>query len=498
MKKFLFLIVLINFSLQAQVIRVYETVSDTRHPELTWQSIQPVDTVEFQIFRASVRDKQFKEIHPLHYTEPVENTDTLLFRVVDTVPAKKGIYLYYIQVFRNGKPQKSATAMAHNLGVLPKPQIIAFKAEPLTDRKAVRLRWKLNYDESVSSISLYRSRSYDGDYEKIADLGPQETEYIDIVPLANEPWFYFMELNNYFGGKSLSVRTPAFATFKEKPFPPQDLTVEQAGDSIVLQWRNVGNNIVGFRVYRSIGKQPFMLMHDMIPSGGKRYIRFVDTTREARSAVELRYYVRNVSDGFVESNITDTVRLYLPAREAVYPPAQTDYVLLPGGKIKLLWVPDERGIITGYRVYEVKNGKSEPLSKDLISTNYFTVEHPGNGLHIYEIEGVGIEGKTSEKRARISIHILPSEPEVLLNLQKQNEGIKITWHTPAGRNIRRLILYRQTGNDAPVRLKTFAPGEDVYLDKQVKRGKVYMYFMQAEMKDGSKRDLNNAVEMRWE
>jgi hypothetical protein len=485
--------------LQAQTIGVRQVNSKSDWPSIVWQTVKPVDTMDFRIFRSYIKDKNFKEIHTIHYIKPSGTGDSLFLNMVDTTLTKKGVYLYYVEILREGKKVISATAIAHNLGILPEPQIIAFKAEPLSGRKAVTLHWKLNYTETVGSLTLYRSNKYEDGYKKIAELDPGSGSYTDVVPRANEPWFYFLELNNYFGGKTRSVRTPAFATFKEKPFPPQDLSMEPEGDSIVFTWRNVGDNIVGYHVYRSIGERPFELIDDMQPATTEN-IRFVDKDPEIKKAFKLRYFIRNVSDGFVESNITDTLEVYFPEHRPVYPPAQLDYVTTTGGYTKLLWVPDERGFVTGYNVYVVDTkGDTAMLNNVIIATNHYTDSRRlPPGKYVYQIEGVGLNDKRSEKRAQIAVQIIPERIEVLLDVQKTDHGIKVSWRKPVNGQVKSLILYRKTGKNKPVLIKTFSASQDgSYEDRKLVHGKTYMYEMTAVMDNGSKIPLDNGVEMRY-
>jgi hypothetical protein len=485
--------------LAAQTISVKEAYNKTDRPTIVWQTDKPIDTLDFRIFRSYVKEKNFKEIHTIHYVEPSETSDSLFLNMVDTTLTKKGIYLYYVEVLRDGKKVISATAMGHNLGILPKPQVISFKAEPLTDRKAITLHWKLNYTKTIGSLTLFRSNKYDDGYVKIAELSPENESYTDVIPLANEPWFYFLELNNYFGGKTRSVRTPAFATFKEKPFPPQDISMEPKDDSIVFTWRNVGDNIVGYRVYRSIGKRPFELLNDMQPATTEN-IRFADKDPEVKKAFKLRYYFCNVSDGFVESNITDTLEVYFPEHKPVYPPAQLDYVQTSGRQIKLLWVPDERGFIIGYNVYvNGPEGDTIKLNESLLKTNNYTdTRNLLPGKYIYMVEGVGMKDKISQKRTQIAVDILPERIEVLLDLQKTGTGIKVSWKKPASEHVKSLMLYRQTGKNKPVLLKTFSGTQDgSFTEKKLIRGNTYLYQMTAVMNDGSKIPLDNAVEIRF-
>jgi hypothetical protein len=496
---FVTILFLATQGLGAQTLSVRETVSRDESPTVVWQTVRPLDTLDFRIFRASVRDRKFIEIHTMHYVQPADTGDTLFLYMTDTTLTKKGLYLYYAEVLRDGRQVVSATALAHNLGLIDVPQVLRFSATPLTDRKAVHLSWTLSDTVTVATLTLYRSGQYAEGYEKVADLAPADTGYTDVIPRANEPWFYFLEIRNYFGGTTRSVRTPAFATFREKPFPPQDVTMSAGEDSVVFDWRNVGNNIIGFRVYRSADERPFLPVSGLQPAGpaGGHY---ADKDSVMRKAYHLRYILRNVSDGFVESNITDTFEVYIPEHQSVYPPAQLDHVPDAAGHTRLLWMPDDRGFIIGYNVYVTgPSGDTAKLNSSLLTTNAFTdTLYRAPGQYVYLVEGVGMKGKRSERRARTVVEVLPPRIEVLLDLQRDTTGLRISWKRPAGGAVERLELYRQTGSEKPVLLKAFSAAADgTYTDSGVTPGKVYLYRMTAILPDGTKVPLDDATEMRF-
>ncbi len=501
--KNLFLLVVWGWitGVQAQVIEVRTVNNRSGRPDLCWQAASRPDTTAFRIFRAPVRDKRFTEIHTLHYTEPFPSGDSVMFHVIDTTLTAKGIYLYYIQAPYAGQTVTSATAMGHNLGLIPRPRLIRFKAEPLTDRKAVRLSWQLNYSPTVNILRLYRSKNYEDGYVRIAELNPSDTTYIDRVPKANEPWFYFIEILNYFGGTDRSVRLPAFATYKEKPFPPVDMNVTRENGTVTFQWRNVGDNVVGYHVYRSVNERPFRLMHEMIPVGTDENIRFVDSSGAVRRAQRLRYYVRHVSDGFVESNITDTIDLYLPENQPVYPPPQADYVRGPGEHIKFLWMPDKRGLNLAFNLYlqtpadSIRKLNAEPLYTNAYETDTYTWPE---GRYVFWIEAVGINGKRSARQTPVTFTVMHQPPAIHLDISRADEGFLIRFNMPAGYGLHSVVLYKQSGRNKPVRLANFSgEGPKEFYDKNVRPRQMYTYFLTAVSATGKEIRNGHQVDVRF-
>ncbi len=492
-------IILPVFTFAQNNVWVKEASSDLTIPEITWITTGNIDTLDFVMFRADLKDTVFHEIYTTHYVKPIENSDTLELTLFDTTLTKKAMYLYYIKVQAKGKTVVSETALAHNFGYIPPPQLNSFTATPLTDRKAIKLDWKISYLQTVTGMELFRSSSWDTGYIKVADLAPDMTSFTDVVPMANEPWFYFITIHTYFGNDITSVRTPAYATFAEKPFPPHNLHAAFKNDSIIIDWTNVGKNIIGYRVYRSIDKQPFHLMNDM-NSGIEEKIVFTDTGKEIEKAIKLRYYVRNVSDGFVESSSSDTISFYLMEHEPVWPPEQVDFVRDRYGNIKFMWVQPDKGSTTGYNIYLINsNNDTVKLNKTVLTSNFFVdTVYRSKGKYSYQVEGVGFNGKVSDLRTPVTVYRYNPNLHVIVDLKKGPSGIVVSWKHPLNPHVKKMLLYKQFDKTNAAVIKSFDATADVsFTDKNVKKGTTYLYKLEAQMENSDKIVVNDGVQLSY-
>jgi fibronectin type 3 domain-containing protein len=482
-----------------QAIVLDKSVNDSNFPEITWRTTGRIDSTDFKVFRAGASENIFTEIHTIHFEKPIYTGDTSAFVIVDTTLTSKGLYLYYIQVMRNNRAVKSETAHGHNFGLLPEPRLTSFKATPLEDRKAVRLDWTFNYRETINSMSLYRSSNYDSSYVKVAELDADMTSFEDVIPVANEPWFYYMVVHDYFGNQLPGVRIPAFATFAEKPFRPNNIHGEFKNDSIVLDWTNPAKNSVGYRVYRSIEGKQFRLMNELNQSLAENAI-FIDNSPEIKSTTRLAYFVRNVSDGFLESNSSDTMSFYIPEHEKVLPPAELDFIKEQNTNIRLLWTPPSEGLALGYNVYiSSPEGRTQKLNTEVLRENHFVdTVFRAEGKYLYAIESVGYANKVSERRINTTVYYYPPNIHVIVDLKKRTDGLEISWKKPLADNITKVLLYKKSDQNPAVLTKSYPPEEDVvYLDTKVSSGNTYLYTLVAVMADHSEVVLNDGVEMFW-
>jgi hypothetical protein len=495
----IFFLILFPSLLFGQGITLMKTISDSDYPEITWHTSIKIDTTAFQVYRAKVDNNQFNEIHTIHFANKTEGDDTLMFTVIDTSLLQKGLYIYYIEAVSNGNPVKSEKAYGHNFGILPRPQLAFFKSTPLDDRKAVKLDWKLNFKQTVSSLELFRSKNYDTGYIKITDLGPEMETFTDITPLANEAWFYYMVIHDYFGNQIPGVRIPAFATFAEKPIRPQNINGHFKNDTLHLNWANTGKNIIGYRVYRSINNKPFRLITEMVQEL-KGEVEFSDLSVELQKALNVNYYVRNVSDGFIESNSSDTLYFYLPEHGKILPPTELDQITDNDGNLKLLWKPSLESHTQAFNVYLVNpNMDTSRLNNTPLRQNFFVdTVYRTEGKYKYEIESIGIANKASQKRISTTVYRYKPQIHVIIDLKKRKDGLEISWKRALNKHVAKILLYKKYGNNKAVLKKSFSNEEDiVYLDTKVSRGNTYLYKLKAVMDNGDEIIINDGVEMNW-
>jgi hypothetical protein len=492
------LLVLIPLVFKGQTIFLKKSESTGTIPEIVWEGEGFSDITGFKIFRASVKNKTFKEIKTIHFANDTLKNGSVEFTVFDTTLTEKGIFVYFIRVNANGKEIKSPPAYGHNLGYIPAPSVARFKGTPSKDKKAIELNWLLNYSGTLSSIALYRSNKYDSGYVKVTDLASDATNYTDMVPLANEPWFYFLELHDYFGGIYPSVRIPAFATFAEKPFAPMNIRCRVSGDSVVIRWKSSGANIIGYRVFRSLNGKPYSLINEMT-SLKNEDVTFVDSDIMLKKTVKAKYYVLNVSDGFVESNSSDTVSAFFAAHVPLNPPATIDNVINKDGSVKIIWIPSDEGFSDAFDIYIADSeGVKTKLNDKPVTDNYYVdtvLRSPGK--YFYEVKTLASD-RVSENSAITVVYRKAEDINIIMNVVKKKDGLNISWVKPLNTNVEKLKLYKQNGKNKAQLLKAFSASEDVsFDDKNVTRGKTYLYKLIAKLKNGEEVIANRGVQMEF-
>ena len=497
----LFLMMLSPVLLPGQMVQVLQSLNRGDFPELRWYSLAAPASPDFQIFRKAMKDLEFREIKTIRMAE--SRRDTLLYRVIDTTLIDKALYEYYLRFSLDGDSVLiSESLYAHNLGNIPAPAVVSFTTQSATDRKAIVLNWKLNYDFTVRSLALFRSRDYEKGYELIAHLPPDATTYNDPVSLSNEAYFYFIQVRDFFGYQVPGVRVHGICTYAEKPYPPMDFSAVEEDGHVSLKWRNVGNNVIATRIYRKIGNTgAFYPLEGSIYSSEK-HGHFSDTVISHYSGEEVSYYAVNISDGFLKSGTSDTVTLAIRGGIAVAPPTELRCLQDSLQNVLLIWTsPEMDPNIKGFNVYRsVNDDEPQRLNRELLpyDMNYFTDPTAQNGvLYQYEIESVSITGKESINRTKAVYKGEVEEENILVSHTILTNGVELSWLPTSLPGIREILIYRQAQNEKPVLLKKLPASEVLYTDFKVLVGKYYIYILVARMENGEERVLNQGVVVNY-
>ena len=488
---------LVPFFVVGQSISVKESRSENRQPDITWQYPKFVDSTDFTVLRASVKDKIFKPVKTFHYMDK-SSRDTTLFVMIDTTLIEKGIYLYKLQMTLENKLVESQIGFGHNYDMLPRPRLKSFSAVSLTDHKGVKLNWEFNYNKTLRSLELYRSKKYDRDYIKIMDLPAQSTEYVDYVDIANEAWFYFIKPLDYFGELLPSTRIPVIPTFGDKPKAPLNFIGKRNGESITLKWQN-SNPIKSYKVFRKTDKEnDFQQITELVLNDSTNIV-FTDNSAVLKEVLDVEYCVTNVNDAFLESTYSDTMRFHILEHEKILPPSIIDH-FWKGQKLKIVWERPEEGLTRAYNVYMTDpDGKTSLLTEKPSGKNYFvdSLLRPA-GQYTYSIEGVGYKNKKSERKGSIVVNRKKIRFHIIMNLRRVKNGIEISWDPIPDKPVKKYILYKKYGKSKLMLKKSFAPDEVVkYTDLKVKKSVNYLYVLKAELENGETIEVNSGVNLRY-
>lgn len=488
-------IILIPAVLKAQQIFGVRSLSEGAYPEMRWAQKGRVDSASFTVYRAHTGSIDYNQIKTIQFIS--FSHDSVFYRVIDTTLTTKGLFQYFIETTSGGMPIRSEILFGHNLGYIPAPAVVNFTAHAVKEFKALQLNWKLSNTLTVKSISLFRSTSYDKDYSLIATLPAEAVSYTDNITRANEPYFYFILINDFFGYQIPSVRIHGISDYAEIPYPPQQFTAKLSGKVVTFTWKGVGSDIIGYRLYRSAGAgHKYFPVNQRIPYTGEN-TTVTDTITETDKS-PLYYYAVSVSDGYLESNTTDTIAIDLSRFKPVSPPAEADFTLDSTGRVMLMWTSQiSNPAIKGYNVYRETSEKAfEKINRNLVPVafNFFTDESlTGYGLFRYAIEAVNDAGEKSVVRTYVDVNRPAPVIHLVISAVQTATGIELSWQPLGEISIKKLAFYRQTGESEPVLAGKADNISSKFTDTRFTPGSTALYFVVAEPMQGEPFVVNDGI-----
>ncbi|MEI6884676.1 MAG: fibronectin type III domain-containing protein [Bacteroidota bacterium] len=413
--------------------------------------------------------------------------DSVFITHSDTLVKAMSAYKYIIRAFDwlgNAYPV-SDTAIARAYSVYSAPVIRMFYTKAVPEKHAIRLSWPQPEGQSLRGILLFRSSGIDGSYIHLATLPATDTSYTDIVPLANENYWYFAVVANRFGYGMPSARVFDLVSTSTIPLPPSAPKISASKKGAEISWSGKGGVIIGYYVYRGEGyRGQLKQLSDIVkPSASPLYL---DSTALPGSAY--RYAVAALGEGNGISKLSDSVSVMLPANGNITVPFNLSY-RIEGSGIMLFWenLLNDDGMVRGYMVYRKAGGKTDfsRLTQSALSslTNSFTDSTIMGGQTV-EYAIASVDPKGIESRRSIPLLIEIPEPARIqvgdLSLINDGGNVIVKWSEIIEPAVTAFKVFRFTETSEPVLIGTAKPGENCITDRSPARGNVLNnYFVKA-------------------
>jgi len=499
MKAIILIIGLLSFYncfTSAQHVKGLYSINRGNRPEIKWSVQNSLNEDSISVWRTNIKTEMFKKIETIAVTD--NRNDSVFYTVIDTTLTEKGIYKYYLLLhFKNDTVLMSDNMYGHNMGDIAAPAVVSVNAKSLTNRKAIELNWKLNYDFTVTTLALFRSKKYDDGYELITRLPGNTQTYIDDVDVSNEAYYYFILIHDFFGYQFPSVRFHGICTYAESCLAPLNFNATLESDKVKLDWEVMGKNALYSRIYRKAGSYgSFMPLHQQGVNNGEK-CTYIDETLSAFAGNEVSYYIVNISDGFIKSFSTDTVSFRLHREEPLPAPKELFYSIDSSQCVKLIWtsLADVENI-GGYNVYRAEKGKNkQKLNPELIpyAINTFVDKTIELGKeYVYEVESVSFTGVPALVRTKINVYNSIPEIEILISIKNVDNGFQLNWIPPRNALITEIHFYRQKNNGNPELIKKVPLTQTQLIDNNLSEGE-YLYYAVAKTKSGADIVVNKGV-----
>lgn len=375
-----------------------------------------------------------------------------------------------------------------------------FNATSMNEESAIRLSWALNSTKNIISVDVYRSTSYDGEYQLIASVAPAETSYTDINVEPVTGYFYQCQFNGNYQKSFPAPRIPAMLHANQPNlFPPNGIRASVQGNVVQLSWDRQDKDTHGYYLYRGNGFEGDLQLFSPLISSKETTVVYYDTLNMSDTTRTLSYAVADVNTSYAISQPSERAVIQIPAARIPFPTGLS--ARITDKNILLIWddVMVTNPNISGYQVFRsMEDSEGRQLEgRSLLNTgndpythNYFndTLGKPG-ATCVYEVRSVGLSpdirsGFCQAVRCAIPVEVLL--PPSNVKLFASGNQVVIQWDEYVGQEIAYILITRTDSDKKTLEFRTKQSDETEWTDLDLKSGQTYYYQFVAVDKKGVK------------
>lgn len=470
---------------------------------ITWAS-PACEVAKAHVFRRKQGIGKEAEIHPVLLIG--DRNDSTLVICADPLFTELGIYEYrVVPVDSTGKKGPSSPwTIGHNLYGDISPWAYAIRVQDMPEERSLRLQWALKFPERVRGVVIHRAENFDGPYLHLADVGPEDSTYIDLVERVKEVYFYRIEVIDVVGLSSVSMPVQGLTDAEPPVSPPIGLVARAEPHGITLYWPYDSPDVSHYKVERNNpDEEKWVLVADGIRAPAETSLQWTDSS--ATDNKVRRYRVRAVSFGGPISDPSNVETKQ--ALDSSVPSTPTDVAVrrVDEHTVVISWRDIWAGDIGAYQanVERADTGNTEftVLNKEPLKAGY-TVFHDSTAIpgkpYTYRVVGLTVSGTQG----------IPSMPAVLkvkdarttgprmLMAHRQAKGIAVEW-AEQQRQGTDFNLYRALDDGELKLLKVLPIDASSYLDEAIVDGALHLYVIALVLPDGSETNPSEPVSVRW-
>ncbi len=379
---------------------------------------------------------------------------------------------------------------------LPKP--LEFEAE--WEDKKINLSWNIKYLKHIYNSYIVEKSTDGGKSYKLLgenatvqladkNINPAYSYKTDSLPDNKTKFYYRVRGISTFGETgpaSDSILGTGVLPIKNAPVVINNEVINN--EHIKLQWHypdEMNAYITGFNIYRS--KRP----------GGRKKLVYKGKDPTAREYVDTSAYFTNYYLLSVYNKQTEKlspIRTYAERVDSFPPlsPVNLKGKIDSTGMVTISWKRNKDEDIHGYRVYRANNPKFEFMlvnPAEIIDTTYtdtINIKTLTKKVY-YKLRAIDDRDNQSDFSKMLTLKrpdIIPPVSPVIKDIADIKGKPEIKWVNSSSNDVILHHIYRKTIPDTIFELVTTLDKEEyekkVYLDKTVKAGKEYSYYLIAE------------------
>lgn len=405
--------------------------------ESSW-GINPKNELLFtRLFRKSHDSTDFKPVKNILYTM-TRKGDSLMVIARDTLVPRLSYYQYSMVGcdFYGNASKPSPVMMADNLDNSTMPVTLHFSAKENEAKNQILIRWKIKHAERVKSLVLQRSNYSNKGFSTIAQLGTNDTLYLDDVSNPMEAVYYKLLIYDLKGLMDKTPMVPMVSHSKPDVMPPSWVDVQWEMGAPRLNWIISDRSARGFKVYRTetIGGELQDVSGFVDADTSIRY-SWRDTSKYLVPGRSYHYTVIGQGKGYTESAAGPFVSIQIPDTTPAETPSGLVARFLNEKTVFLAW--NTRGEMIsrpqGFHVYRAtqKDGPFTKLTAGPIpGQNAFTdtLNIIADTLY-YAVSAMSKTGVEGAKSFPVELKRAPREGIPFLLVRITEAGTELSWAT---------------------------------------------------------------------
>lgn len=478
--------------------------------DISYEIMDRENTLGLKLFRSPYLQKTFTEV-PARLLYTLQGGK--MVAVLSDNNVTKGLTYSYVALPLDGLGNQGKPSDTLNIYFVPKQADVGLVTNltvtPDPAKGGNLISWKFNKGANANTIELFRSTAYNGSYQRIASLNPNQMSYFDqsnILPAIT--YFYYLTINNGIGNSLPSARVPAILEGKRKNVvPPQDIKATRTGNLVTLTFRRVGADIRGYYIYRGDGYvAPVSQLPRMLLSTDS-LLSYNDTLPLSVNSSVYSYAVASINTSYNISPMSSRASVSfsggrLPAPYKVNARIQDNSVVVNWNDVAEL-----NPAITGYELHRstLYNDKLEEPDRLLatigVMDNSFIDRSVVAGRsYTYRVKSIGADSLDSSGMSLPSSILYQGErllPPGNVTAIPADKKIILKWSLPVDDEVSSVQIYRATENSQPLLIKEAEKKAEIFEDTSAEKGIQYYYFIVLKYSKGRTSVPTDAVSAKW-
>jgi len=425
---------------------------------------------------------------PLVYNQQTRPSDTVAGNMyhVDSLEQNGVSHQYRLIAYDyfgiSSEPSNAIEVAGQDRTAPPAPNRL--RAQPTS--QGVEVVWEYSHspDDLAGFYVLRSGRSLSGPFNRVHKelLSPGKKHYVDESASTGNDRYYAVAAFDEAGNYRMSRGVSAAVRDTLSPEAPEGLEarLDSARGLVALRW-NLGeaDDITGYRVFRSVSRDYEFVQVTDTPTV---YNAYVDTLNLSSLNSEVYYKVVAVDDNWNHSRFSDVLEVTRPDTIAPTKALLTE-ATYEKGMVRLEWEPSSSNDVA--KQYVMVRGEDQQKWQKLDSLAgseqaQYSTSLPDTArawqLAIQTVDDNGLRSGLSNIR-KIIVEDYSSFPSIApVDADQSTEGtVKLSWRQPDQEDGYRVMIYRATGEDAPLLYETLDAVKPEFTDNDIQSGTTYRY-----------------------